>query len=180
MGDGPKIFYSKDLGKTWTLSSMKGWGDWEEGLRKGMAYGNGVFMILDGAGAVARRSVDGGETWTAHPTGADEAARMFSSLSFVNGEFWITGKKSRASKDGITWRDLPATTPLGIVIATDKGTYINVYRKRGSILRSADGVTWEEVYALSSEDMKTGGGAQGFADVAFGRINAGSTNSKKK
>ncbi len=175
MGDGPKIFYSSDLGISWTLSPMKGWGEWTEGQRKGMAYGNGAFVIVDGEGTTARCSVDGGDNWTSHPTGAEGAARLFSSLSFVDGEFWITGEKSRASKDGITWRDLPESTPLGIVTATDKGTYINVYRKRETILRSTDGTTWKEVYALSPEDMKTGGGAQGFADIVFGLINAAPT-----
>ena len=45
MGDGPKVFQSTDLGKTWTLSPMNGWGEWTEGLRKGMAYGNGAFVM---------------------------------------------------------------------------------------------------------------------------------------
>ena len=60
-----------------------------------------------------------GETWNGpHATGAKRAV-----LSLVGNEFWLAGKPSRASADGKTWRDLPATVPLGQVTASDKGTH---------------------------------------------------------
>jgi hypothetical protein len=141
------------------------------GLPRGLAYGNGTFVIVMGdGGAFARCSTDGGETWSVHPTGAGQVSGA-TCLSFVNGEFWLMGKESRASKDGKTWRDLPSSTPPGRHITTDRGTYINIYKKSGTILRSTDGMTWKEVFELPADEMKTGGGAQGFSDIAFGYIN---------
>ncbi len=91
-------------------------------------------------------------------------------LSIVNGEFWVTGKTSKASQDGITWRDLPADMPSGRVATSDKGTLINVNRGRNSILRSADGgKSWQEVYKFTPPPEAVGG-AQGFADVEFGFV----------
>lgn len=65
--------------------------------------------------------------------------------------------------------DLPATTPSGRIAVSDQGTLINVSRKRNSILRSEDGVTWQEVYQYTPPP-EASGGAQGLADVAFGKV----------
>jgi hypothetical protein len=82
----------------------------------------------------------------------------------------MTGKEPRASKDGITWRNLPAATPAGKVIETDKGTLISVHRNRLTILRSTDGMTWNEVHQIAENDEQLRG-PQGFVRAAFGHVN---------
>jgi hypothetical protein len=87
----------------------------------------------------------------------------------VNGGFWLCGKKSRASVEGQTWRDLSATVPEGQVIASDKGTLISIHPQRFNIQRSTDGgQTWQEVHSFTPADIK--GGAQGLRDGAFGFV----------
>jgi hypothetical protein len=87
----------------------------------------------------------------------------------VNGEFWLCGKRSRASSDGKTWRDLPAAVPEGQVIASDKGTLISLHPQRFNILRSPDaGQTWKEVHTFVPAEIK--GGSQGLRDGAFGFV----------
>lgn len=175
-GRGPTVLVSSDQGRSWK-EGLKGFTDGPPHPNAGdsisyyyndLAYGAGVFIITDHLGALARRSQDGGETWTAHPTGAEHVSLHYSSLSFVRGEFWLVGKKSRASKDGIHWRDLPPTTPTsGRIVETERGTLISVSRKRDTILRSEDGATWQEVHRLTPEEMKPGGG---FRAAVTGRI----------
>jgi hypothetical protein len=115
--------------------------------------------------ANAWTSADAGETWDGpHATGTQRAV-----LCIVNGEFWLCGKKSLASTDGKTWRDLPVAVPEGQVIADDKGTLISIHPQRFNILRSIDGgQSWQEVYAFKPADVK--GGAQGLRDGAFGLV----------
>lgn len=137
---------------------------------KGIIAKGDVFLIVKGQGQNVLRSVDGGMTWTAHPLGVTRPEGRSAGLSLVNGEFWVTGKTSKASQDGITWRDLPADMPSGRVAASDKGTLINVNRGRTSILRSADGgKSWQVVYKFTPTPEAVGG-AQGFADVEFGFV----------
>jgi len=168
IGDTGPAIYSDDLGKTWVPMQVNAepW-DPTNGAKGIIAKGD-VFIIVKGAGKDVLRSVDGGMTWTAHPLGVEKPDGRSFGLSIVNEEFWVTGKTSKASKDGISWRDLPAGTPSGRVATSDKGTLINVSRGRTSILRSADGgKSWQEVYKFTSEGS---GGAQGLADVEFGLV----------
>lgn len=176
VGDGPNLFYSDDLGKTWTHSKMIGLGDYVQGLGRSLAYNQGVFLLLGGNGDFAWRSIDGGETWEKHVVGAERVATHGTSVSVVDGDFWVTGQKSRASEDGIVWRDLPSSTPVGRIVQSDqsqsgKGTYISVNRRRHNILRSTNGVDWKDVYNFTP-DERAHGGRQGFNEVVFGRANS--------
>ncbi len=177
-GAGENVVYSKDLGKTWAFCSQKnGWVEGEKGLYAGMAYGNGVFLMLDGNGALVRRTADGGETWTAHKTGASKpSSNRKTGMFFVNGEFWINGKTPRKSKDGITWTDLHDGLPAGHISQTDKGTYINVSTKRTTILRSEDGKQWDVVYTMTPHPDS---GKIGFIKSRFGYVNAYARGGKK-
>jgi len=170
IGDlGPAV-YSDDLGKTWVPMNVKAepWGE-ERGAKGIIAKGN-MFLILKGNGSQILRSTDGGMTWKAHRLGVERPLSRSFGMSIVGDEFWITGNNGKASKDGITWRDLPDTLMGGRIEASDKGTLISVHRKRHAIHRSEDGgKTWQEVYTFTP-DPKAKGGAQGFAGLAFGKV----------
>ncbi len=163
---GPKfghLFASDDQGQTWKWLAPKGL---DASTGRGTMKCNGKLLVMtDSLAANAWTSADAGETWDGpHATGTQRAT-----LSVMNGEFWLCGKKSRASVDGQTWRDLPAAIPEGQVIASDKGTLISIHSQRFNIQRSTDGGTiWQEVYSFQPADIK--GGAQGLRDGAFGLV----------
>lgn len=82
----------------------------------------------------------------------------------------MTGTRSHASKNGATWRDLPANVPIGRIARSAKGTYICVNRKEsGSIKRSTDGEHWISVYDDEQVDPKFQ--SQRFSHVVYGRVN---------
>jgi photosystem II stability/assembly factor-like uncharacterized protein len=163
---GPKfghLFASDDLGKTWKWIAPKGL---DASTGRGSMVSNGKLLVMtDKDAANAWTSADAGETWDGpHATGTQRAV-----LSLVGSEFWLCGKKSRASADGKTWRDLPAAVPEGKIIASDKGTLISIASQRFNILRSTDGgKSWQEVHSYTPPDIK--GGAQGLRDGAFGLV----------
>jgi hypothetical protein len=172
VGDAPFAFVSRDNGLTWTASRIEPDAAADQrGLSRDLAYGNGLFLVADDQGRLVHRSADGGLTWSSHEHGVQQPTPSFSSLSFVKGEFWLTGKRPRASRDGITWRDLPESTPSGKVIETDRGTLISVHRKRPDILRTTDGQHWDKVHSLTPDDVRVPGGAQGFVRAQFGHVN---------
>jgi len=160
VGDKGPAIYSDDLGKTWVAGPAKvePWTGHGGIIAKGEA-----FIIVTDEGQNVLRSTDGGMTWMKHPLGVGQPEGRSMGLSVVNDEFWVTGKKSsKVSKDGITWRDLPAETPSGRIAESDKGTLINVSRSRTSIFRSEDGgKSWQEVHKFEG---------RGLADVEFGIV----------
>ena len=163
---GPKfghLFASDDQGRTWKWLAPKGL-DASTGRGKLKCNGN-LLVMTDPMAANTWTSANAGETWDGpHATGAQRAT-----LSVVNGEFWLCGKKSRASADGQTWRDLPAAVPEGQVIASEKGTLISIHPQRFNILRSTDdGQTWQEIHTYVPPEVK--GGSQGLRDGAFGLV----------
>jgi photosystem II stability/assembly factor-like uncharacterized protein len=167
--EGPAV-YSDDLGRTWVPMRVTV-EPWEGRGAKGIIGKDGVFLIVKGDGATVLRSDDGGMTWQAHPLGVEQPAGRSFGLSRIGDAFIVTGSgRSRISEDGITWRDLPEGFPNGRIAVSGKGTWISVSRKRHGILRSTDrGETWEEVYTFTPDPGATGG-AQGFADIAFGHV----------
>ena len=115
---GPKfgfLFASDDLGKTWKWLSPTGL---DASTGRGTLKSNGGLLVRTDPGAAnVWTSTDTGGTWTGpHATGTERAV-----LSVVGGEFWLCAKKSRASSDGKTWRDLPAALPEGEIIGSDRG-----------------------------------------------------------
>lgn len=164
-GDGPMVVYSKDKGKTWTAGDISGGYTQNNGrffVAGNIVYGNGVFLINSGDKGTVTRSVDGGETWSKKiDPGAERIG--YRALSFVRGEFWLAGRKSRASKDGLTWRDLPDSVPTGPIAESDQGTLICVTRE--GIYRSTDGVAWNVVFTVPEKST-----SWSLRHVAFGRV----------
>jgi photosystem II stability/assembly factor-like uncharacterized protein len=163
---GPKfghLFASDDQGKTWKWIAPQGL---DASTGRGTMKCNGKLLVMtDNSAANAWTSTDAGETWAGpHATGTQRAA-----LSIVNGEFWLCSKKSRASADGKTWRDLPATVPEGQVIASERGTLVSIHAQRFNIQRSTDGgKSWQEVYSFKPAEIS--GGVQGLRAGAFGLV----------
>ena len=164
--EGPKfghLFASDNLGETWRWLAPRGL---DAATGRGAMVSNGQLLVMtDATAANAWTSADAGETWTGpHATGTQRAV-----LSAVGREFWLCGKASRASADGKAWRALPATVPLGQVIASDTGTLISIHPQRTQILRSPDaGKTWLEAHRYQPEAIE--GSAQGLRDGAFGFV----------
>ena len=150
VGDNQHVFYSDDRCQTWNHSRIP------ESAGNGqdvIAFGNDIFLCSY-KDQVAR-SDDGGVTWTLHDSGLKGWGKSWRGLSFVRGEFWLTAQKSshgRKSKDGITWEDLPKSTPGGRFVES-KTAIINVERGRYDIQRSEDGVTWATVFNAPKEDV---------------------------
>ncbi len=172
--EGPAV-YSDDLGKTWVPLNVTV-EPWEGRGAKGIIARDNIFLIVKGDGSTVLRSVDGGQSWQAHPLGVERPAGRSFGLSLLGDAFVVTGEaRSRTSLDGIEWRDLPEGFPNGRLAMSDEGTLISVSRKRFSILRSEDmGQSWEEVFTFTPDPAATGG-AQGLGAVAFGHVkdNAG-------
>lgn len=151
VGDNQHVFYSDDNCQSWKHSHIpEAAGTGQEII----TYGNGVFLCSY-KNHVAR-SADGGATWTLHETGLKGWGKSWRGLSFVRGEFWLTAQKgshARKSEDGITWMDLPKSTPGGRFVEAESGTIINVERRRYDIKRSDDGETWETVFTAPQEDV---------------------------
>lgn len=172
LGDGPTGFFSKDLGKTWSRSTADGAPT--PYYRSRILYGNGVFAYganVDKKEVSVGVSRDGGETWQKVRVEVEYPTQP--GLSFINGEFWLTGKKGpKASRDGVTWHDLPATIPAGSFAESEKGTLICVSASEfGTIKRSTDGgKTWE--VAFKQDVPKEAQGAWRFRDVIYGKVKA--------
>ncbi|MEM7602351.1 MAG: hypothetical protein AAF357_13160 [Verrucomicrobiota bacterium] len=165
VGDNQHVFYSDDLCKTWKHSRIP------EEAGKGqqvIVFGNGIFLCKFESHVA--RSEDGGETWSLHEHGLGGWGDSWRGLSFVRGEFWLTAQKGshgRKSTDGITWEDLPKSTPGGRFVESETGTLINVERKRYDIKRSEDGVTWESVFTAPTKDA-----SWDTAFAVYGKVNA--------
>lgn len=94
-------------------------------------------------------------------------------LSFVNGEFWITGRNGggRRSSDGANWEDLPAETPAGRFVQSPGGTIINVARGRYDIKRSTDGRSWETVFTAPEGKSEEKDVTWDTAFAVYGKVN---------
>jgi hypothetical protein len=165
VGDGQHVFYSDDLFRKWKNTRIP------EAAGKGqeaIVFGNGVFLCSFPEHVA--RSADGGATWTLHKHGLKGWGKSWRGLSFVRGEFWLTAQKGshgRKSKDGITWEDLPASTPGGRFAESESGAIFNVERRRFDIKRSEDGITWKSVFTAPTEDV-----TWDTAFAVYGKVNA--------
>ena len=167
IGDNRHVFVSDDLCRTWRHTRIpEGVGDRGQ---QAIAYGNEIF-VCSFKEKVAR-SVDGGMIWTLHDHGL-EGPGSWRGLSFVNGEFWLTGRNGggRRSVDGQSWEDLPKDTPAGRFVQSTEGTIINVARGRYDIKRSTDGKSWESVFT-APVDPKEKDVTWDTAFAVYGKVN---------
>ncbi len=167
IGDNRQVFVSDDFCKSWKHSRIP------EGVsdrgQQAIAFGNGIFVC--NFKEKAARSLDGGVTWALHDHGVKRAS--WRGLSFVNGEFWLTGWNGggRKSRDGATWKDLPAETPAGRFVQSPNGTIINVARFRYDIKRSTDGESWETVFTASEKKLKEKDVTWDTVFAVYGKVN---------
>ncbi len=167
IGDNRQVFVSDDFCKSWKHSRIP------EGVsdrgQQAIAFGNGIFVC--NFKEKAARSLDGGVTWALHDHGVKRAS--WRGLSFVNGEFWLTGWNGggRKSRDGATWKDLPVETPAGRFVQSPDGTIINVARFRYDIKRSTDGKSWETVFTASEKKLKEKDVTWDTVFAVYGKVN---------
>lgn len=172
LGDGLTGFYSKDLGKTWSPSVNEGAPT--PYYRSRIVFGNGVFVYganVDKSEVSVGVSRNGGETWQKVIVGVENPTQP--GLSFVKGEFWLTGRKHpKASQDGVAWHDLPETIPSGSFAESETGTLVCVSAGEvGTIRRSVDGgKTWEVTF--KHDAPKEAQGTWRFRDVIYGKVKA--------
>lgn len=162
------LFASDDRGQSWHWLNPGMLETHCQGY-SGIASNGARVAIADKLGANLFLSNDAGDTWQ----GPFETSLERATLSRVGAEFWMVSPKgSRATTDGLSWRDLSEGLPAGKIIATSEGTLLNVERRRCSILRSTDGgQSWSEVFAYDEPDSPHIHGAQGLRDIAVGPIN---------
>ncbi len=167
IGDNRQVFVSEDLCQSWKRTWIpKGVSDRGQ---QAIAYGNGIFVCS--FKEKAARSLDGGVTWTLHDHGVGRVS--WRGLSFVNGEFWLTGWNGggRRSKDGAIWEDLPPQTPAGRFTQSPDGTIINVARGRYDVKRSTDGKNWETIFMAPASATAEKDVTWDTAFAVYGKVN---------
>lgn len=101
------IQYSKDNGFSWSSVTVAG--------GQGLAYGNGVFVLMPANGATAYSTSADGITWTARTFPAALTWTFGTCITFGNGVFLAvsatSGTTAYSSPDGINWtlRALPSS-----------------------------------------------------------------------
>lgn len=167
--DGQDVVRSTDGGRTWQHPTTPP-GACADHVR-GTAYGNGVFVAVDGDGDTCT-STDGGDTWMNGSVGGNVES---SDVIFTGSEFLAWGGGQRySSTDGISW-NAQATTPgvnVGAVAwSPETGTYVavrggwQVWYDKQRFYRSSDGIDWTEA---------SGPGSHPINYIAFGRGQASS------
>ncbi|MFQ2147420.1 hypothetical protein ACK33U_02225 [Aeromonas jandaei] len=135
--DFPTDVPQSAIGAVWAQVTMAD--SWQA---SGIAYGNGVFVIVYSNAAKVKVSEDDGKTWAAYDIGG-----TCSGVCFANGAFIAirTGSNSNVyrSTDGKSWtsRTLQTTTDQ-VSIAYGNGKFVILSKSHATIHWSADGLTW--------------------------------------
>ena len=105
-GFGGRITASCDDGRNWTINNQESDSDGDHSWYspKGLAYGNGRFVVFSGwgqSGSVVRVSEDG-VNWERKNMGA-----QYGAIGFSGGRFVMTGSRNvLASDDGLNWEEI--------------------------------------------------------------------------
>lgn len=148
VGDGGTIITSPDAVK-WELANTGGF------AFNGVAYGNGMFIAVGGAGRVCR-SDDGGETWSdMPPLDVTLNSIIFESGLFLScGNFDFSAGRSSifVSPDGVQWTSAEAPVNVALNgIAYGAGVYVAVGNAR--IAYSEDLLNWQMASGVVSYNL---------------------------
>ena len=142
----------------------------------GVAYGNGIWVLLQNSSGHTFTSVNEGVNWTIQ-TGVLDTAVTWTDIAYGNGRFVAVGKEADAAKaaysfDGVTWYypdeslDLLPGTGLENIIYT-AGQFIATTTENSSftnyMARSKDGFAWQwfaqdsTVYTLNDAGHRLAG-----------------------
>ena len=116
---------------------------------RSIAYGNGMFVVIDYNSATINYSVDG-ITWLKATAPITD---NWMSVTYGNGKFVAVGstEKTIYSEDGINWtvRNLPADTGSFHRICYGAGKFVTV-SNTGRVCYSTDGINWNVVAIKTS------------------------------
>ncbi len=114
----------------------------------GIAYGNGVFAVVEGTSGDETLSSPDGVAWSRQSLGAAAALRA---VTFGQGRFVAVGEQGAiwTSTDGVSW----SNRPTGVASTLKAVTFGNIFRngthplfvavgERGALLTSSDGLAW--------------------------------------
>lgn len=167
---GREIAVSADAGDSWSYPAIPSGCGAAVQTDGGIAYGNGVIVIVGGDG-VACRSSDGGDSWTT----TTFASNVSSHLLWTGSQFvvWSPGQM-HASLDGESWTSTHTTPSLSIgpAAVSDDGVFVavrggwQVWYEEQAFYRSDDGINWETLPSGSFV------GSHPIRDIAFGYVDA--------
>jgi hypothetical protein len=127
-------------GVTWTATTGA-----TSTLSTHLAYGNGIFLGVDGVATVT--STDGASWTLAAPLPAAMGALVFANGTFTviaNGHVYTT-------PNGASWADHPVTGIAANAIAYGHGTYVLV--NNTARRRSLDGITWDTAFDNGGQSL---------------------------
>ena len=130
----PDVHFSTD-GINWTDTSLPE-GSWTAGL----AFGQGVFAIIDGSDSQLLIS-EFGTNWTKVPAGPFN----HNSLRFSDGYFTALAANGGgfASTNGVEWQELQPPSPWAIrALIYGGGRFVGITYYPYALMASADGVNW--------------------------------------
>ncbi len=140
---------------------------------RGIAYGNGRFVIAsDGGGKAVYTSTDG-RNWS--PANAGDLATQMSAVAFGNGVYVVAGSAGQVlrSDDGERWVPVATPTRLELTgVAHGGGRFVAV-SIQGEALSSVDGLAWAVVQTGLGRMLGVSHGPQGFVAVGGWGIGAG-------
>ncbi len=137
VGDRGHMGSSPD-GKTWKVTNQPKAID----TLIDIAFGNGVFVGV-GLHGLRMRTADG-QKWSDKQTG--EEGEHLNSVVWAKDRFVAVGAGATYfSRDGLKW-EKSANTDAPTTVAYGNGIFVGT-RWKGKILRSTDGVKWEQVFS---------------------------------
>jgi hypothetical protein len=152
------VLHLRNAERTWNIVHFQG-----EGWKQGVAAGSGWWLVVseywdpvtERHRPVAYRS-ENGEGWESHFMGyygavwqVQHAGEWFYALGHEDN----VGEVIMQSRDGAAWQRSGLSGQYGLyAVAYGKGSYVAAAHRRGQdrpvLLRSVDGVTWEETRIL--------------------------------